>query len=35
MICVFEDINELLLFFDILRCCENVHNNKKFSHGNS
>ena len=33
--CNFEDINQLIFFFDFLRCREKVHDNKKFSRGNS
>ena len=33
--CNFEDINQLVFFFDFLCCWENVHDNKEFSCGNS
>ena len=33
--CIFEDINQLMFFFDILRCLEKVHDNQEFSHGSS
>ena len=29
--CNFEDINQLLFFFDFVRCPEMVHDNKEFS----
>ena len=33
--CNFEDINQLTFLFLFLRCREKIHNNKKFSSGNS
>ena len=33
--CNFEDINQLIFFFDFLHCREKVHDNKKFNRGSS
>ena len=33
--CNFEDINQLIFFFDFLCHCEKVHDSKEFCRGNS
>ena len=33
--CYFEGINQLIFFFEFLRCHESVHDNIEFSCGNS